>query len=68
MNAISMASAGVLYAEKYGFRILTVQKRSKQPVLKNWPEAASSNPDEVKRMLAGHKGNIGVACGLTTTP
>lgn len=59
----SVVSAGIFYAEQYGFRILPVQKKGKRPILDNWTESASSDPDEVKRMLSRHKGNIGVACG-----
>lgn len=46
-----------------GYRVFPLQPGAKQPAIKDWPNLATSDPEQINRVWGARDFNIGVACG-----
>ena len=57
-----LREAALKYAQEFGWRILPVD--GKKPLIKSWPEAATTNPEEIKAWWhEWPEANVGVLTG-----
>jgi hypothetical protein len=62
-TASPLLSAALAYARR-GFRVLPLKPRGKEPLLKKWPENATTDEETIKRWwLQWPDANIGIATG-----
>lgn len=55
--------AALVYAQKFGWRVLPVEPGGKRPTLKDWPQEATTDPKRIAEFFADPSANIGVATG-----
>jgi putative DNA primase/helicase len=56
--------AALRYATTYGWRVFPVASRSKIPLIKAWPQEATTDPDRVRKWWTQRPAaNLGLACG-----
>lgn len=57
---MSQCQQALSLAEK-GFHVFPVEANSKLPAIKNFPERATRNPDQIRQWFAGRECNIGIS-------
>lgn len=57
-------TAALWYAQKMGLRVFPLKPRSKEPLVKGWPEQATDNPEKIKSWWnLNPDANVGIATG-----
>lgn len=54
------------WAHKYarsGMRVLPLRSKSKQPAVKDWPNQATTDPEQIQAWFADNSSNLGLAMG-----
>jgi hypothetical protein len=60
--ATPLLDAALSYAER-GWHVFPLVRGAKRPVIDNWEQRATTNPDRIERAWTAHDHNIGIACG-----